>query len=53
MTEAEIKRVVERRMDRLDLLLLDGALDQDHYQDAVADLTEWAERELRRPNLGR
>ena len=47
MTEDEIKRVVDREMDRLDLRRYDGVLDDDRYHDAVADLIEWSEREFR------
>lgn len=47
-TEEQIERVVEREMDKLDLRLLDGRIGQDRYDDAVAELAEWAEAQFRK-----
>jgi hypothetical protein len=42
MTEAEIEREVERKMDSLDRLLLSGEISQEHYGREVRALDMWA-----------
>ena len=46
MTEDEIERAVERRMDRLDYrLIVEHNLNQAQYDREVALLASWAERQ--------
>jgi hypothetical protein len=42
MTEEQIERQVEIRMDRLDRQLMNGGLSQNSYDMAVEDLDKWA-----------
>ena len=46
MTEDQIERTVESRMDRLDRRYLAGALTEIEYKTAVAELDAWAEAQL-------
>ena len=41
MTEAEVERFAERRMDALDRLLLAGRLSPEDYETLVAALVVW------------
>lgn len=43
MNEQDIEDCVERRIDHLDRLFLQGAVTDKQYLDAVIDLNEWAE----------
>jgi hypothetical protein len=45
MTEAEIERVAERRMNMLDRNLLVGNINQAQYDQLVKDLDEWTKLE--------
>ena len=47
MTEDQIERAVERRMDALDRHLMSGELSQAKYDLAVCELDEWAEEQYR------
>jgi Ni,Fe-hydrogenase III large subunit len=47
MTEAEIERVVEREMNRLDRELLSGSITQEEYDHEVVQLEKWATEEYR------
>jgi hypothetical protein len=42
MTEYEIERTAERRMDAVDMLLMKGSISQDTYDAAVKDIDDWA-----------
>lgn len=46
MTEDQIERAVERRMDSLDRQLLTGALSQAAYDKATRDMDAWAATQL-------
>lgn len=48
MTEDQIERAVERRMDVLDRHLMSGELSSERYTLAVCELDEWAAEQLRR-----
>jgi len=43
MTEDQIERRVERMMDHLDRVFLNGDLSQVEYDKAVAELSRWAD----------
>jgi hypothetical protein len=45
MTEAEIERVAERRMNMLDRNLLVGNINQAQYDQLVQDLDNWSKEE--------
>lgn len=45
MTEDQVERRVEGKMDRLDRRFMGGRMLQDDYNKAVQDLNAWAERE--------
>jgi hypothetical protein len=45
MTEEQIERVVERRMDSLDRQLMNGQLSQADYDILVQELDAWASRQ--------
>jgi len=47
VTEDQIERAVERRMDVLDRHLMSGELTTDRYMLAVCELDEWAAEQLR------
>jgi hypothetical protein len=50
MTEQEIERVAERRMNMLDRHLLVGNINQEQYDQLVQDLDEWAKSEYAKGN---
>jgi hypothetical protein len=41
MTEEQIERIAERKMDQLDAKLLNGKLSQAEYDAAVKELDRW------------
>ena len=43
LTEQQIERRVERHVDHLDRVFMDGQIDQDTYDKAMRELHEWAE----------
>jgi hypothetical protein len=45
MTESEIERAVERRMNMFDRHLLVGNINQSQYDKLVGDLDEWSKAE--------
>jgi hypothetical protein len=45
MTEAEIERIAERRMNMLDRNLLVGNISQEQYDQLVQDLEDWSKEE--------
>jgi hypothetical protein len=45
MTEEQIERIVERRMDSLDRQLMNGQLSQADYDILVQELDAWASRQ--------
>lgn len=47
MTEAQIERIVEREMDKLDRLLLAGQLSYEDYDFEITELEKWAREEYR------
>ena len=47
MTEAQIERIYERTMDKLDHELLNGLITEAHYDEEVKALDEWADEEYR------
>ena len=53
MTEDWIERRVERMMDHLDRVYLNGDMMQDDYDKAVRDLDEWSEHEYRKGSWSR
>jgi GMP synthase PP-ATPase subunit len=48
MTEEQIERTVERRMDMLDRRYLAGDIPEDMYVKLVEDLDDWAKEEYRK-----
>ena len=53
MTEDQIERRVERMMDHLDRVYLNGGMTQDDYDKAVRDLNEWSKHEYRKGSWSR
>jgi len=53
MTEDWIERRVERMMDHLDRVYLNGGMTQDDYDKAVRDLDEWSKHEYRKGSWSR
>lgn len=51
MTEDQIERIAENRMDALDRDYLKGRLDSETYDKKVAELDEWVKSEIRRNSL--
>lgn len=47
MTEDQIERRVEARVDRLDSLLMSGRLTQAEYDEEMKRLNDWAEEQYR------
>lgn len=47
MTEDQIERTVERRMDSLDKRYMAGDLDRPAYDAAVQELDRWAQEQAR------
>jgi len=47
MTEEQIERRVEMRVDLLDSLLMSGRLTQAEYDDEMKRLHDWAENQYR------
>ena len=45
MSESQIERFVEREMDKLDKLFLNGAMSIEQYDKEVASLDRWANRQ--------
>ena len=45
MTEDRIERIVEREMDKLDKLFLNGGISIERYDEEVAFLDRWASRQ--------
>ena len=43
LTEEQIERRVERHIDHLDRMFMDGQINRDTYDKAMRDLHEWAE----------
>jgi hypothetical protein len=41
MTEEQIERIAERKMDQLDAKLMNGKLSQAEYDAAVKELSRW------------
>lgn len=48
MTEEQIERTVERRMNMLDRRYLAGDIPEAMYEQLVKDLDEWAKSEYRK-----
>jgi len=48
MTEEQIERTVQARMDALDRRLLNGELRQDNYDRLVGTLADWADAQYER-----
>ena len=46
MTEDQIEREVERKMDRLDTQLMGGVISQSYYDEAVRVLDKWAQQQV-------
>lgn len=51
MTEDQIERIAENRMDALDRDYLKGRLDSETYDKKVAELDEWVKSEIHRNSL--
>lgn len=47
MSEYEIELKIEKAMDRLDRMLMDGRISQDQYDHEVWLLDQWANRKLK------
>lgn len=47
MTEDQIERKVERYIDHLDRVFLNGDMTQDNYDKAIREIHEWAETKYR------
>lgn len=50
MTEDQIERRVERMMDHLDRVYLNGDIDTKTYHAAIVDLNVWAEAKRKEHN---
>jgi len=48
MTEEQIERIAERKMNRLDMELMNGTITQEEYEQEVRDLDQWTKEELRK-----
>jgi CO dehydrogenase/acetyl-CoA synthase beta subunit len=48
MTEEQIERIAERRMNMLDRNYIVGNINQDQYDQLVKDLDDWAKDEYRK-----
>lgn len=45
MTEDQIERVVERRIDAIDKRYLAGELTEEDYREKIREVDEWAKRQ--------
>jgi hypothetical protein len=50
VTEQEIDRRVDRMLDHLERLLLNGDMSEDAYHAAIMELVEWEEEALLKAN---
>lgn len=47
MTEEQIERIAERKMNRLDKELMNGSITQEEYNQEVRELDQWVNAEYR------
>lgn len=51
MTENQIERIAEQRMDRLDREYLNTVMDSNTYDEEVRKIKDWADAEYRKISL--